>query len=57
MSKKLITIVNIDGENINIFWTTWDIVMNFSGEMRLKKQGTLSPEDLFLEKPQGVSHF
>ena len=54
-------IVNIDGENLHIFWTTLGISMKFSGKMWLmtmlkvrKKQGfTLSLEDTFLEKPQG----
>ena len=46
-------ILNIDGENLQIFWTTWGILMNFSGKMTYdniknhkKKQGfTLSLED------------
>ena len=54
---------NIDGENINIFWTTWGILkMTFSGKMRLmiilklrlkkKKQGLIfSLKNTFLEKP------
>ena len=42
-------ILNIDEENLHIFWTTWEISMKFFG----KKQGfTLSLEDKFLEEPQ-----
>ena len=57
-------IVDNDGENLHIFWTTWGISVKFSGEMWLmtilkvpKNQGfTLSLEDTFLEKPQGGSN-
>ena len=59
--------VNIDGENLHIFWTTWGILMmTFSGKMWLmiilklklkknkKKQGLiLSLKNTFLEKPGG----
>ena len=59
-SEKLMKIVNIDGENYHIFWTTWRISMNFSGKMWLttvlkftKKQGfTLFLEDSLFKKPQ-----
>ena len=58
---------NIDGENLHIFWTTWEILMmTFSGKMWLmiilklklkknkKKQGLiLSLKNTFLEKPGG----
>ena len=52
---------NIEGENVQIFWTTWDILMKFAGKMWLmiilkatKKQAfTLSLGNTFLEKPQG----
>ena len=55
--KKLMKIVNIDGENLDFFWTTREISMKFSGKMWLmimlkvtKNQGfTLSLEDTFLE--------
>ena len=56
--------VNIDGENLHIFWMTWGILMmTFSGKMWLmiilklklkKKQGLiLSLKNTFLEKPGG----
>ena len=56
-------IVNIDRENLHIFWITWGISMKFSGKIWLmiilkftKNQSfTLSLEDTFLEKPQGGS--
>ena len=45
-SKTLIKIVNIENENLHIFWTTWGISMKFSGKTWLmiilkvtKKQG------------------
>ena len=55
-------IANIDREFLNIFWTTWDIPMTFSGKMWLmitlkvtKNQGfTLSLEDTFFETPEEV---
>ena len=34
-SEKLMKIVNIDGENLYIFWTAWGISMKFSGKMWL----------------------
>ena len=54
-------IVNIDRENLHIFWTTWVISVKISENMWLvtilkvtKNPGfTLSLEDTFLEKPQG----
>ena len=62
MSKNLKNrwIVNIDGENLHIFWTTWEISVKFSGKIWLmiilkvtKSQGfTLSLEYAFLKKPQ-----
>ena len=63
-SKKLMTTVNIDGENPRIFWTTGGTSINFLGKMWLKiilkftknQRFTLSLEDLFLEKPQGGSN-
>ena len=63
-SEKSMKIVNIDRENLHIFWTTWAILMKFSGKLRnmiilkaTKKQGfslslSLSLEGIFLEKPQ-----
>ena len=55
--------VNIDGENLHIFWTTWGILMmTFSGKMwltiilklKFKKKGLiLSLKNTFLEKPGG----
>ena len=53
--------VNIDEESLHIFWTTWGILMRFSGKMSFmiilkftKNQGFhISLEDTFLEKPQG----
>ena len=51
-------IVNIDGENLQIFWMTWENSMKFSGNMwliilkRTKNQGfTLFLEDIFWVKP------
>ena len=54
-------IVDIDGENLHIFWTTWEISMKVSGKMWLmiilkatKNQSfPLSLEHTFLDKPQG----
>ena len=49
--------LNINGENLKMFWTTWGISMTFSGKMWLmiilshRKPG-LHLEDKFLEKPQ-----
>ena len=41
-------IVNIDGENHQIFWTTWEILVKFSGNVWImiilklkKKQGLI----------------
>ena len=48
--------VNIDGENLHIFWTTWGILMTFSGKMWLMiilKLNKLSLKNTFLEKPEG----
>ena len=52
-------IVNVDGENLHIFWTTWETSVKLSGKMwhdnikSHKKSGiTLSLEDTLLEKPQ-----
>ena len=55
--------VNIDGENLPIFWTTWGILITFSGKIWLmiilkkqkqKKQGLiLSLKNTILEKPEG----
>ena len=42
-------VVNIDGENLHIFWTTWETSVKLSGKMWI----TLSLEDTLLEKPQG----
>ena len=58
--KKVMNIVNIDGENLHIFWTSWEISMKYSGKMWFmmilkftKNKGfALSLEDTFLEKPQ-----
>ena len=58
--EKMMKIVNIDGENLYIFWTTCEISMKFLGKLWLiiilkvtKNHGfTLSLEDIFLEKPQ-----
>ena len=47
----MMQIVNIDGENLHIFWTTWGVSMKFWE----KKQGfTLSLGDTFFGKPQRV---
>ena len=32
-------IVNIDGENLLIFWTTWGLLMELSGKMFHSKPG------------------
>ena len=40
--------IDIDGENVQIFWTTWEISMIFSGKMwlmvilKVKKNGASS---------------
>ena len=55
-------IVNIDGENLHVFWTAWEISMKFSRKMWLmiilivtKNQVfTFFLEDAFLEKTIGV---
>ena len=60
-SKKLMKIVDNDGENLHIFGTTWEISIKFSEKMWLmiilkvtKKQAfTRSLEDTFFKKPQG----
>ena len=54
-------IVNIAGENLHIFWTTWGISMKFSGKIKFmiilkftRNQGfNLSLENTFLEKSHG----
>ena len=59
--------VNIDGENPHIFWTTWGVLMKFSGKMWLhdniyiKKKNRkknqvliLSLKNILLEKPEEV---
>ena len=56
-------IANIDREFLHIFWKTWGNSVKFSGKMCFKitlkvakNQGsTLSIEDIFFKKPQGVS--
>ena len=62
--EKLMKIVNIDGENLHIFWTTRGISMKFPGKLWLiiilkvsKNQGFIfSLEDTFLKKlPEGGS--
>ena len=54
-------IVNIDGEHLHIFGTTWGISINFSGRIllmiisKVKKNNKalpLSLENIFLEKLQ-----
>ena len=53
---------NIDKEFCHIFWTTWGNSIKFSEKMCfkillkvIKNQGvTLSLEDTFFEKPQGL---
>ena len=58
-SKKLVNVVNIEEENLHIFWTSWEIPMKFSGKMWLmiilkvtKEQiSTHSPKNIFLEEP------
>ena len=60
-SEKSTKIVNIEGEILHMFWTTWGMSMRFSGKMRLmiilkvtKKHGfSLSLENTFWEKPRG----
>ena len=49
-------IVNIDGENFHIFWTTWGILINFSGNtwLMIILKVNLFLEDIFLETPQGA---
>ena len=49
-SNNLMKLVNIEEENLCIFWTTWVISMKFSGKIWIviilqvtKKQGSLSP--------------
>ena len=60
--KKKMKIVNIDGENHQIFWTTWGILVKFSGNvwimiiLKLKKKTgphPLSLKHTFLKKPDG----
>ena len=38
-TEKLMKIVNIDGENLLIFWTTWGLLMELSGKMFHSKPG------------------
>ena len=55
-NRKIYENINIERENIHLFWTTWRVLMKFSGKMWLnikshKKQGfTLSVENTNLEK-------
>ena len=59
--EKLVKMVNIEGENLCIFWRTWGNSIKFSGKMWLmiilkvtKNQGfILSLENIFLETLQG----
>ena len=56
--EKLMRVVNMDGENLHIIWTTWGISIKFSAKMWLmailkvtKNQGyNISPENDILEK-------
>ena len=52
---KLMKIVNIDGENVHISWTTQGTSMKFSGKMWLMiiLKFTFSLEDKFLSKQHG----
>ena len=58
-------VVNIEGENLRIFWTTWEISMKFSEKMWLmiifkvtKSQGFIfSLKDTFLGKTQKGSNY
>ena len=54
-SEKLVEVVNIDGENVHILWTTWGIFIKFSGKMlrMIIMTRNFSLNDTFLEKPQG----
>ena len=60
-SEKLMKIVNIKGENLHVFWTTWGILVKFPGKIWLmiilnvtKKQGfTIFLENTFSDKQQG----
>ena len=64
-SEKMVKMVNIEQENLHIFWTSCGISMNFSGKMSLmiiskvtKSQDlTLSLKIAFLEKPQWGSNW
>ena len=57
--KKLVNVVNIEEENLHIFWTSWEIPLKFSGKTWLmiilkvtKEQiSTNSPKNIFLEEP------
>ena len=60
-SKKMIKIVNVDGENLHIFWTAWGIATKFSEKMwfmiillKVTKKPGLHPHSKrgILEKPQ-----
>ena len=59
--EKSMKIINLEAENLHIFWTTLEASMKISGKMRLmiilksnKKQGfTLSLENIFSEKTTG----
>ena len=64
-SEYLVKIVNLEVENLHMFWTNWEISRKFSGKMWLmiilkvaKKQDfTLSLKSTFLEKPQEGSNW
>ena len=64
-SEKLMKTVNIDGENLHIFWTNKGISNKFSGKFWLMiilkvtktEDFTLFIEDTFLKKSQGESNW
>ena len=51
-SEKAIKMVNIEGENLRIFWTTWGISMTFSGEMWLMMILKVTKKQCFAKNPE-----
>ena len=47
-------IIDIDGENLHVFQTTWGISMKISGKMWLMTILKVTKTHSFQKKPQGV---
>ena len=49
--------INIDWENLNIFWTTWETLMKFPGKSQKKQGFTLFEKMQIRKKLQMLSKF